>query len=360
MPSFMRWVNGVVAILSPAGAHSAAGPWRLTIRRLRRDRWTLAAAVVLTFVVFCSFAGGSIAHHFVGHNGLDQYPYAVNDNFKPVGPWTRVPDTPYVRLNEYEQTLPPPKGTKTTLFVLGADGTLGRDELLRLLDGGKTSLEIGILGMLVALVVGVPLGILSGYFGGFTDTIVSRVTETVMAFPLILFLVFASVRLADTLEPIGWGTTVPQGVLLVGLLIGLFTWFYPARLVRAEMLSLRHAEYVDAARMVGASELRIIRRHLVPHVVPALIVWGAIAVAVNILLEVGLSFVGVGVQAQTPTWGSMLANVWGTIFAPGRYDAKTYSSWQTILPTLAIFFTVAALNQLSEGFRRALEPWSSR
>jgi ABC-type dipeptide/oligopeptide/nickel transport system permease subunit len=355
----MRSVKRLAARRS-TGTHSASGPWRLTIRRFRRDRWAVGAACVLAFVVFCSFAGGSIAHHFVHHNGLDQYPYAVDDNFKPVGPWTRVPDTFQVRVNEYEQTLPPPKGTKTTLFALGADGTLGRDELLRLLDGGKTSLEIGIFGMLVALFVGVPLGVVSGYFGGFTDTVVSRITETIMAFPLILFLVFASARLADTLEPVGWGSIVPQGVFLVGLLIGLFTWFYPARLVRAEMLTLRNAEYVDAARMVGASEWRIVRRHLVPHAVPALIVWGAIAIAVNILLEVGLSFVGVGVQAQTPTWGSMLSNVWGTIFAPGRYDSKTYSSWQTILPTLAIFLTVAALNQLSEGFRRALEPWSSR
>lgn len=337
------------------------GPWALTLARMRRDRWTVAAAIVFAVVLVGAFAGGPLLSRALGHNGYTQFPYAANIDQKPVGPWTSVPV-----INNGTEILPsgalrtPKPGMKRTLLVLGADGPLGRDELIRVLDGGKTSLEIGILGMLVALVVGVPLGILSGYFGGFTDTIVSRITETVMAFPLILFLVFASVRLADTLEPVGWGTIVPQGVLLVGLLIGLFTWFYPARLVRAEMLSLRHAEYVDAARMVGASELRIIRRHLVPHVVPALIVWGAIAVAVNILLEVGLSFVGVGVQAQTPTWGSMLANVWGTIFAPGRYDSKTYSSWQTILPTLAIFLTVAALNQLSEGFRRALEPWSSR
>jgi len=265
-----------------------------------------------------------------------------------------------VNANDYGETIPPPKGTRKTLLVLGADGTLGRDELLRLLDGGRTSLEIGIFGAFVALLVGVPLGVVSGYFGGFTDTVVSRLTESIMAFPLILFLVFASVRLADTLTPIGWGSTIPDGVFLVGLLIGLFTWFYPARLVRAEMLTLRNAEYVSAARSLGASEWRIVRRHLFPHVLPALIVWSAIAVAANILLEVGLSFVGVGVQAQTPTWGSMLSQVWGTIFAPGRYNSSTYSTWQTILPTLAILLTVFALNQLSEGIRSALEPWSSR
>src|SRR5262249_2062417 len=192
-----------------------------------------------------------------------------------------------------------------------------------------------------------------------TDTVVSRLTETIMAFPLILFLVFTSVRLSDTLEPIGYGSAIPDGVFLVGLLIGLFTWFYPARLVRAEMLTLRNAEYVAAARSVGASEARIVRRHLLPHVVPGLLVWAAIAIAANILLEVGLSFVGVGVQPQTPTWGSMLSQVWGTIFAPGRYNDQTSTQWQTILPRLAIALTVVALTQLAEGFRRAFDPWSS-
>ena len=336
------------------------GPWRLTLRRFRRDRWTLVALFLLGAIVFCSFAGGPIASAVVGHTSTDQFPYAVDDNFKPVGPWTHVPDFPYVRADDYGNTLPPPKGTKRTLFVLGADGTLGRDEMLRLLDGGRTSLEIGILGMFVALLVGVPLGIVSGYFGGFTDTVVSRLTETIMAFPLILFLVFASVRLSDTLEPIGYGSTVPDGVFLVGLLIGLFTWFYPARLVRAEMLTLRNAEYVTAARSVGASEWRIVRRHLVPHLVPGLLIWAAIAIAANILLEVGISFVGVGIQAQTPSWGSMLSSVWGTVFSPGRYNDQTFSQWQTVLPTLAILLTVVALNQLSEGIRRALEPWASR
>jgi peptide/nickel transport system permease protein len=347
-------------VRAPGGGGAPQGPWRLTLRRLRRDRWTLAAACLLAFIVFCSFAGGAIARAAVGHTAQDQYPYSVDDNFKPAGPWTRVPDTPYVNADQYGQTLPPPKGTKTTLLVLGADGTLGRDELLRLLDGGRTSLEIGIFGVFVALLVGVPLGVLAGYFGGLTDAVVSRLTETIMAFPLILFLVFASVRLADTLEPIGWGSIVPDGVFLVGLLIGLFTWFYPARLVRAEMLTLRDAEYVTAARSVGASEWRIVRRHLVPHLLPGLLVWAAIALAANILLEVGLSFVGVGIQVQTPSWGSMLSQVWGTIFAPGRYDNETYSAWQTILPSLAILLTVVALNQLSEGIRRALEPWGSR
>ena len=126
------------------------------------------------------------------------------------------------------------------------------------------------------------------------------------------------------------------------------------------MLTLRNAEFVQASRMVGASTSRIIRRHLLPHLVPGLLVWAAIAIAANILLEVGISFVGVGVQASTPTWGSMLSTTWGTVFSPRTYDAVSYTPWQTMIPTVAILLTVVALNQLSEGIRRALEPWSSR
>ena len=353
-------MEGIATTGVAARAAAPEGPWRLTLRRIRRDRLTLAAASLFAFIVFCSFAGGPIASAILGHNSTDQFPYAANDNYKPVGPWTRVSTASYIRADDYGDVLPPPKGTPTTLLVLGADSVLGRDELLRVLDGGRTSLEIALFAVFVSLLVGVPLGVLAGYFGGFTDTVVSRVTETIMAFPLILFLVFASVRLSDTLTPIGWGSVVPDGVFAVALLIGLFTWFYPARLVRAEMLTLRNAEFVDASRMVGASTWRIIRRHLLPHLVPGLLVWAAIAFAANILLEVGISFVGVGVQASTPTWGSMLSTTWGTIFAPRTYDPNSYTPWQTVIPTLAILLTVVALNQLSEGIRRALEPWSSR
>lgn len=247
----------------------SAGPWRLTAARIRRDRWSLAAACVFAVIVFASFAGGPIGSAFLGHTASDQFPYAANDNFKPVGPWTEVPAVSNFSSDANGNTIPPPKGTPTTLFVLGADGPLGRDELLRLLDGGRTSLEIGIGGVLVALLIGLPLGCLAGYFGGWADAIVSRLTETIMAFPLILFLVFASVRLSSTLTPIGYGSVVPAGVLALAVLIGTFTSFYPTRLVPAQLLTLRDAEFVQAARMVGASNRRILRRHLLPHLVPA-------------------------------------------------------------------------------------------
>jgi ABC-type dipeptide/oligopeptide/nickel transport system permease subunit len=344
---------------SPASPPRVRGPWRLTWDRFRRDRVSLVAACLFAGVVFASFAGGPVASAILGHTSIDQFPYAANENGKPVGLWTRVPAIGEAQSDQYGGLLPPPKGTPTTLFMLGADGPLGRDELLRLLDGGRTSLEIGLGGVFIALLIGVPLGCLAGYFGGWTDSTVSRLTEIVMAFPLILFLVFASIRLSNTLTPIGYGSVVPSGVFAVALLIGLFTWFYPARLVRARMRVLRDTEFIDAARMVGASNLRIMRKHVLPHLVPALLVWAAIAVAANILLEVGISFIGVGVQASTPTWGSLLSVTWGTVYQPQTYNALIYTPWQTLLPTLAILLAVVSLNQVSEGFRRALEPWST-
>ncbi|HTR32249.1 MAG TPA: ABC transporter permease [Gaiellaceae bacterium] len=333
------------------------GPWRLAWRRLRRDRWSFASLVALVCIVAACFAGGAIATQLSGHSGEDLFPYAANDNLRAVGPWTRIPALNDAVSDAYGDIKTPPPGTKTTLLVLGADGPLGRDELIRLLDGGRTSLEIAIGGALIALLIGLPLGAVAGYFGGLTDAVVSRVTEAVMAFPLLLFLIFASVRLGQGIRGVGWGWEIPSGVFEEALLIGAFTAFYPARLVRAQLLTLRHAEFVEAAEMVGAPHRRILRRHLIPHVVPSLLVWAGIAVGTNILLEVGLSFVGVGVQPQVPSWGSLLSTTWGTFFQPQVYNSRLYTPWQTILPTLAIVVTVVALNQVSEGLRRAIAPW---
>jgi ABC-type dipeptide/oligopeptide/nickel transport system permease subunit len=359
-------VSGSVATLvrQPAlpdrEASSLRKPWQLTLARFLGDRWSVAALVIFLLVLVASFAGGAILGAIVGHNGDTPFPYGVDDTLAPVGFWTHVPKTLVSNINDYGQTLPPPKGQPTTLFVAGADGPLGRDELIRVLDGGRGSLEIGIGAVLISALIAVPLGCLAGFFGGFIDGIVSRLTETIMAFPLIFFLVFATVRLSPTLRPIGWGTYVPKGVFAVALMIGVFTSFYPLRLIRAQLFGLRNAEFVQSSHMVGASSLRIIRKDLFPHLVPTLLVWGAIAVATDILLEVGLSVIGVGVQASTPTWGSLLATTTGTIYTSGLPQTGHYTIWQTLLPTFGILIAVVALNQVSEGTRRALEPWARR
>ncbi len=337
------------------------GPWQAAWFRLRRDRWTVVAMAALVVVLFASLFGGAIVSHIEGHAGDDLFPYGTLDKSggrQAVGPWTWVPKTFNTRIDQYGDLLPPPKNTPKTLFVMGADGVLGRDEFIRLLDGGRTSLEIGIGGVIVALLLAVPIGAAAGYFGGFTDVIVSRFAETIMAFPMLLFLVFAASKLSPYLSGVNYSWILAKGVFSDAVLIGAFTCFYPMRLIRSQVLVLRQAEFVDSAHMIGSSSWRILRRELFPHLVPTLLIWGAIAVATNILLEVSLSFIGVGVQPQIPTWGSLLSEAWGTIYSRGFSTNNTI--WQTIFPTAGILITVVALNQLSEGFRRALEPWSRR
>jgi peptide/nickel transport system permease protein len=321
----------------------------------------MASLILFVTVLVLSFAGGPIASRVLGHNGFDQFPYAANTTQKPVGPLSVVP-----AVNNSAGILPsgdlapPPKGAPNTLLVFGADGPLGRDEFIRVLDGGKTSLEIAIGGALIALLIGLPLGAVGGYFGGIGDAIVSRITDTIMAFPLMLFLVFASVQLDAKIRGIGISWWLPDGVIAEALLIGFFTSFYPTRLIRAQLFQLRQAEFVEAAEMVGASRWRTLRTHLLPHLVPTILVWSAVAVATNILLEIGLSFIGAGVQVSTATWGSLLSTTWGTLFQPQTYNSLNFTPWQTIFPTAAVLIAVVSLNQLSEGLRQALDPFTRR
>jgi peptide/nickel transport system permease protein len=334
------------------------GPWRTAWRRLQRDRWSMAALLIVCAFVVAAFSGGAILTRAVGHDGVAPFPYAAPGGIKPVGPFTSVYAISNAPVDDYGQIQAPPKGTKKGLFLLGADGPLGRDEAIRLLDGMRTSLEVAIIAALISLIVALPLGCASGYVGGKFDGLVSQFTETLMAFPLLFFLVFASAKLAPTFRQIGWSWVVPAGVLGEALLIGLFTAFYPLRLIRNDMRRLRHAEFVESAEMVGASHTRIVTRHLLAHVMPTVLVWAAIAVGTNILLEVGLSFIGLGVQPSTATLGSMLSETWGTVYAPHVYDHRLYTPWQTIFPTAVILLTVVSLNQLAEGVQRAISPWS--
>ncbi len=310
-------------------------------------------------ILLLGFFGAAVVSRLVGHNGSEQFPYAANVNLRPVGPWTHVPAPKTIPLDAYGGLLPPRAGTGTTLFVLGADGPLGRDEFIRLLDGLRVSLEIAIGATLISLLIALPFGLAAGFFGGVVDAFVSQATEVIMAFPLLLFLVFANTHLQG-LRAVGWGWVAPAGVLDEALLIGVFTAFYPTRLIRAQVFSLRNAEFVEAARMVGASNRRILGRHLLPHLAATLLVWAAIAVGTNMLIEVGLSFIGVGVQVSTPTLGTLLTTVWGTIYNPQTYNSHDFTPWQTVFPMLAIILTVVCLNRAAEGVRRAMEPRERR
>jgi peptide/nickel transport system permease protein len=343
---------------APRAAPRPAGAWTIAWRRLRRDKVGMLSAATLIAIVFAAFAGAPIASKLLGHGPDDIFPYAQH-SLKPVGPWTRVADTSV--LESLEPDAPPPKNVGTTLLVLGADGALGRDEFLRILYGGRVSLEVAIGAALLASLIGVTLGAIAAYFGGLADSVISRFIDLVMAFPLLLFLVMLGYTVAgNTLAQLTLYGAFPEGVLSLILIIGVFTWFYPARIVRSEILSLRRSEFVEAATSTGASDSWIIRKHLLPHVLPSLAVWVAIAVATNIMLEAGVTFLGAGIKIPTASWGTLLASTWGTVASPTSYNPTTFSVWPTILPTGAIFITVIAFNQLGESLRSVLDPKAVR
>jgi peptide/nickel transport system permease protein len=342
-------------------APRAAGHWRIAWRRLRRDHVAVGCGILFALVLFAVFPGAPLAERILGHGPNDFFPYAVSTSLRPVGPLAVVPDTSELGGDDptpFEHA-PPPNGTKNTLLLLGADSQLGRDEFLRLLYGGRVSLEVAIGAALLALLIGIALGSVAGFYGGLVDAVVSRFTDLVMAFPLLLLLILIGSQF-DALTHWTLHGLLNKGVLQLVLLIGAFTWFYPARIVRTQVLSLRRAEFVEAAAMTGARDRRIIRTHLVPHVLPALIVYGTLLVATNVMIEVGVTFLGAGIKIPTSSWGTMLAQTWGSLLNPNPYNPATTQPWLTIVPSAAIFLTVFSLNQLGEGLREALDPKAQR
>jgi peptide/nickel transport system permease protein len=339
-----------VAIESAAGLVGTAGPsvkargyWEQVWLRFRRDRVAIVGGVFIVLLILAAFVGGPVAAHLLGHGPNDIFPTgAVNQTtLLPVGPWSHVSEAPYTGAQG---------DFGTTLFILGADSATGRDEFLRLLYGAQVSLEVAGLATIFSMIIGVVMGATAGYFGGWTDTVISRLTEIVMAFPLLLF----AIALASTLGPRIDGITLGflgRGVLALVLVISLFTWYYPARIIRAQVLSLREKEFIEAARMTGASDARIIRSHLLPHLVAPIIVYSTLVFAQNILFEAGLSFLGVGVKVPTPSWGNLLAS------APQFY---TTQPWLMLWPGLAVLLTTLAFNLLGDGLRDAFDPRSAR
>ena len=165
------------------------------------------------------------------------------------------------------------------------------------------------------MIIGVILGSIAGYFRGWTDTIISRVTEITMAFPVLLFVIALAATVGPRLNAITFGV-FPEGVITLVLIFSLFGWFYPARIMRAQVLSIREKEYIEAARMIGASDGRIIRSHVLPHLIAPMIVYSTLIVASYVLAEAGLSFLGVGIPIDVPSWGNLLST------APEYYTTR--------------------------------------
>jgi peptide/nickel transport system permease protein len=326
--------------------------WRV----LRGDLVLLASVVAAMLLLAAVAVGPPILHHLLGHSSDEPFPYSTDQVYrKPVNPLTKVYDTTreYTDASGYLRR-PPPPGTGKTWFFAGADGPLGRDELLRLLEGGRTSLEVAIGGTLLAMAIGTLIGTIGGFVGGLIDAAFARLTEFVMAFPLMLLVIAIGSQTSNWLDQVTLGF-LPRGVFALIALIGAFTWFYPARVIRTQVAELRQREFIEAAVMIGAKDSRILRTHILPHVLPTALVYTTLLIPVNVLLEAGITFLGVGIHLPTPSWGNLLSTTWGTVLSPTAYDARRTTVWLTILPSLMIFITVFTFNQLGEGLREAFD-----
>jgi peptide/nickel transport system permease protein len=312
----------------------ARGYWELVWRRFRRDKVAILSGLFIVFLIFVAFAGAPIARHYIGHGPSDLFvtPPAVSvPSLLPANPGTHI-QNPYTG--------------KEDVLLLGAANRLGQDEFLRLVYGARISLEVAGLSTLGVMIIGVILGATAGYFRGWVDTIISRLTEITMAFPILIFVISLAATVGPQLNNITFGI-FPKGVLTLVFIFSLFGWFYPARIMRAQVLSIREKEYVEAARMIGASDVRIIRSHVLPHLVAPMIVYSTLIVAGYVLFEAGLSFLGVGIPNTVPSWGNLLST------APEFYTTRPLLM---IWPGLAVLLTTLAFNLLGDGLRDAFDP----
>ncbi len=219
---------------------------------------------------------------------------------------------------------------------------LGRDLFIRLCDGGRISLLIGVATMFVAISLGTLIGSVAGYHGGWVDNVLMRFTDLVLSIPQLFVLLIFAQLLRTTNNPALSGGPFP-----IVLIIGILSWPGAARLVRGQFLALKAKEFVEAARMSGARNARIIVRHILPNAASPIIVSATLRVGAAIITESTLSYLGFGVQPPTPTWGNMLRNA---------QSQMSIAPWTAIFPGLAILITVLSLNYVGDGLRDALDP----
>jgi peptide/nickel transport system permease protein len=316
------------AAVATAGEKAVQGRslGRIAWERLKRDKLALAGGAVVLFLVVVALLAPVITNLY----GQDPDAY-------------------------HEELIDPLFGTPTGSLGgvsgdhwLGVEPVNGRDIFARILYGARISLLVGFLSAIVAVILGTILGVLAGFFGGWVDSVISRVMDGLLAFPQLLFII-ALVSVMPN-EMLGLtGSSVRVFVMI--LVIGFFGWPYIGRVVRGQTLSLREREYVEAARSLGAGQLYILFKELLPNLVAPIIVYTTMMIPTNILTEAALSFLGVGVKPPTSSWGQMLSS------AIDYYDSDPM---YMVVPGVAIFITVLAFNLFGDGVRDALDPKASR
>lgn len=320
--------------MSPS--HARTGPWRLALRRLRRNRAALVfGALFLAVVVLCLLA--PVYAHDVARTGADAN--HITDTVRVGGKQRDVVGLTGVPIGP----------TWQRRFLLGADAN-GRDVAVRLLYGGRNSLEIGAVATLITIVLALAIGTLAGYFGGIADGVLSRLLDVIWAFPPVLLGVALGVALAVGGLDLGVVTISSGSLLLPAAIIGVVSVPYVARPVRGQVLSLREREFVDAARAQGHGHLRVIASEILPNLTSTVVVLVPLMLAGAILLEAALSYLGAGVQDPSPSWGTMLAE--GIHLTPGAIHL-------VLAPGAMLVLTVLGVNVFGDGLRDALDPRSS-
>jgi peptide/nickel transport system permease protein len=320
----------VEAVAAPSGRGGVSLAWR----RLRRNPAAVGSAIVLVLIVLACFPGAPIwsdiaCNHGPNDQNIQGYVHqdghrlaVVRADGTPIGPGWRA------------------------CYLLGADAN-GRDLAVRILYGGRVSLEVGISSALLCVAIALVLGLLSGYRGGVLDTAISRLLDLIWSFPVYLLAVALATTLAVGGLAIGPLHVSSSSLAIPIVVIAVVYVPYVARPIRGQVLSLRRMEFVEAAVATGAGPMRIMLRELIPNVASITLVMLTLIVANNILTEAALSFLGVGVPVLTPSWGNIIEQGYSSIVtAPAL----------TVAPGVAIMLTVVSLNVLGDALRDALDP----
>jgi peptide/nickel transport system permease protein len=317
----------------------AGGPWAIAWRRLRRNKFALFALAVFFLILICCLLAPVWANH-VAHTG----PNATH-------PLEKLHEGGEVKevVEPSGKAIGPQWFSAGGKFFLGADGHLGRDEMVRLLYGGRSSLFIGIVAAIITTILAVVFGLLAGFYGGWTDTVISRIMDVIWAFPVVLLAIAIGIVLAVGGLVIGPIHVKSSSLWIPTLIIGFVYVPYMARPLRGEVLALREKEFIEAAVAQGAGSFRIMFVELMPNLISTIIVFFTLNIANNMLLEAVLSYLGAGVQPPSSSWGTMISE---------GFEALYNQPLLTIIPGTAILLTVLSVNIFGDGLRDALDPKS--